>query len=513
MKVYNTLSGRKEEFLPQGDEVKMYVCGVTPYSDCHIGHGMSYIIFDVIRRYLQFRGYKVKYVQNITDIDDKIIDRANQLGISTAELAGKFTARYFEDMDALNISRADIYPKVTEEIPKIIEVVQGLVDKGYAYPAGGSVYFRVRNVPDYGKLSHRSLESMMTTEGALGSDDKESPMDFVLWKAAKPGEPSWESPWGAGRPGWHIECSVMSLKYLGNTLDIHGGGQDLVFPHHENEIAQSESFTGIKPFAKYWLHNGLVQLGEEKMSKSLGNLVTIREALERYSADAIRIFSLSSHYRSPLTYSEVTLQATVVALRALSNAKWKLTEEYSEMNRSMLEDQGIKTDDITPDELFRKRFISAMDDDFNTAQALAALFDLAQEINRAVNLGHEDKVIEYRETFKELAGVLGLSLPEPKKPEMSPLEVQPFIELQKSTIVKIRRAKLEKVIEEVERLLHEQGTDAQEATPYINLLREVRNALRKEKHFQLADEIRARLHELGIILEDIPGDTIVKHKR
>ncbi|GAI28676.1 unnamed protein product, partial [marine sediment metagenome] len=213
-------------------------------------------------------------MQNITDIDDKIIDRANQLGISIGELAGKFTTRYFEDMDALNISRADIYPKATEEIPKIIEVIQGLVDKGYAYPAGGSVYFRVKNVPDYGKLSHRSLESMMTTESALGSDDKESPMDFVLWKAAKPGEPSWESPWGAGRPGWHIECSVMSLKYLGNTLDIHGGGQDLVFPHHENEIAQSESFTGIKPFVKYWLHNGLVQLGEEKMSKSLGNLIT-----------------------------------------------------------------------------------------------------------------------------------------------------------------------------------------------------------------------------------------------
>jgi len=513
MKVYNTLSGQKEEFLPQGDEVKMYVCGVTPYSDCHIGHAMSYIIFDVIRRYLQFRGYKVKYVQNITDIDDKIIDRANQFGISTGELAGKFTARYFEDMDALNINRADIYPKATEEIPKIIEVVQGLIDKGYAYPAGGSVYFRVRNVSDYGKLSHRSLESMMSAEGALGSDDKESPMDFVLWKAAKPGEPSWESPWGAGRPGWHIECSAMSLKYLGNTLDIHGGGQDLVFPHHENEIAQSESFTGIKPFAKYWLHNGLVQLGEEKMSKSLGNLITIREALERYSPDAIRIFVLSAHYRSPLTYSEVTLQATVVALRALSNAKWKLTEEYSEMNRSILEDQGIKTDDITSAKVYRSRFTSAMDDDFNTAQALAALFDLAQEINRAVNLGHEDKVVEHRETFKGLADVLGLSLPEPKKPEMSSLEVQPLIELQKSTIAKIRRARLEKVIEEVERLLCGQKTDAKDAVPYINLLREVRNALRKEKQFQLADDIRAKLDELGIVLEDTPQGTVWKRKR
>ncbi|MCK5433753.1 MAG: cysteine--tRNA ligase, partial [Dehalococcoidales bacterium] len=261
MKVYNTLSGQKEEFRPGGDEVKMYVCGVTPYDECHIGHAMSYIIFDVIRRYLQFRGYKVKYVQNITDIDDKIIERAAKRGVSTHELAEKFANSYFEDMDALNIGRVDIQPKATEEIPKIIEVIQGLVDKGYAYPAGGSVYFRVRNVPDYGKLSHRNLESMMAGECAVGGEDKESPMDFVLWKAAKPGEPSWESPWGNGRPGWHIECSTMSLKYLGDTLDIHGGGQDLVFPHHENEIAQSESFTGVKPFVKYWLHNGLMQLG------------------------------------------------------------------------------------------------------------------------------------------------------------------------------------------------------------------------------------------------------------
>jgi len=309
MKVYNTLSGQKEEFLPQGDEVKMYVCGVTPYDDCHIGHGMSYIIFDVIRRYLQFRGYKVKYVQNITDIDDKIIDRAGKLGISTGELAERFITRYFADMDGLNIGRADIYPRATEEIPKIIEVIQGLIDKGYAYPARGSVYFRVRSVADYGKLSHRNLESMMATESAVGSDDKESPMDFALWKASKPGEPSWESPWGQGRPGWHIECSAMSLKYLGNTLDIHGGGQDLIFPHHENEIAQSESFTGTKPFVKYWLHNGLMQLGENKMSKSLGNLITIKEALEKYSVDAIRIFILSSYYRGPLTYYEAALEA------------------------------------------------------------------------------------------------------------------------------------------------------------------------------------------------------------
>ncbi len=455
MKVYNTLSGQKEEFLPHGDEVKMYVCGVTPYSDCHIGHAMSYIIFDVIRRYLQFGGYKVKYVQNITDIDDKIIGRANQLGVATGELAGKFTTRYFEDMDALNISRADIYPKATEEIPKIIEVVQGLVDKGYAYPAGGSVYFRVKNVPDYGKLSHRSLESMMSTENALGSDDKESPMDFVLWKAAKPGEPLWESPWGPGRPGWHIECSVMSLKYLGNTIDIHGGGQDLVFPHHENEIAQSESFTGTKPFVKYWLHTGLVQLGEDKMSKSLGNLITIKEALEKYGADAIRIFVLSSHYRSPLTYSEEALEAAERGADRLRQAVHG-------------EDKGEQVRDRIDSELYRQRFIEAMDDDFNTAQALASLFDLARDINRFSDEGYS--VIRGQQMLLELAGVLGLTLKLLEKP---PLDVEPFIDLLIST----------------------------------------REQLRQAKQFQLADDIRAKLAELGIALEDTPQRTVWKRKR
>ena len=513
MKVFNTLSGRKEEFLPQGDEVKMYVCGVTPYDNCHIGHAMSYIAFDVIRRYLQFRGYKVKYVQNITDIDDKIIDRANQLGISTRELAEKYIDSYFAEMGALNIGRADIYPRATEEIPKIIEVIQGLVDKGYAYPAQGSVYFRVRSVPDYGKLAHRNLESMMAGARIEAGEEKEHPMDFVLWKAAKPGEPSWESPWGQGRPGWHIECSAMSLKYLGDTLDIHGGGQDLVFPHHENEIAQSESFTGVKPFVKYWLHNGLLQLGEEKMSKSLGNLITIKEALERYSADAIRIFVLHSHYRRPLTYDEITLDAAGVALRAFSDAKWKLTERYSEMNRLILEARGIKTDNITPANEYRNRFTSAMDDDFNTAQALAALFDLAQEINRAVNLGHEDKVVEHREIFKELADVLGLILPEPETKEL-PLNAEDFMSLQKSIIAKVHRAKLDRLIEKKEAALKRQDTDSQvEVYAYIQWLIDFRDDLREAKQFQLADEIRAKLGELGIALEDTPKGTVWKQKR
>ena len=494
MKAFNTLSGQKEEFLPQGDEVKMYVCGVTPYDDCHIGHAMSYIIFDVIRRYLQFRGYRVKYVQNITDIDDKIIDRANQLGIATGELAGKFTARYFEDMDALNINRADIYPKATEEIPEIIEVVQGLVDKGYAYPAGGSVYFRVRNVSDYGKLSHRSLESMMSAEGALGSDDKESPMDFVLWKAAKPGEPSWESPWGPGRPGWHIECSVMSLKYLGNTLDIHGGGQDLVFPHHENEIAQSESFTGIKPFVKYWLHNGLVQLGEEKMSKSLGNLITIREALERYSPDAIRIFVLSSHYRSPLTYSEETLEA---AERGVERLRQTVRGELGEKE---------PTGEMIS-EAYRKQFIDAMDDDFNTAQALAVLFDLARGINRLSDEGYS--IAEGQQLLLELAGVLGIKLEAPN-------QIVGHVgrnEIDGKDIAGKRGEKLRQLLGTIERTATDPSADIEEIRGYINLVLAVRDSLRKERQFKRADEIRDRLIKCGFTIKDTAWEYEWRYKR
>jgi len=267
MKVTNTLTKQKEEFYPRNNVVNMYVCGVTTYDDCHIGHAMSYIVFDVIRRYLEFKGYEVKYVQNFTDIDDKIINRAKEVEMPAQELANKYILRYFEDMDALNIKRAHFYPKATEEIPKIIEIIRSLVEKGHAYESKGSVYFRVKSFPDYGKLSGQNVDEMMS-KANLEEGEKEHPLDFALWKVAKPGEPFWMSPWGEGRPGWHIECSAMALKYLGETLDIHGGGQDLIFPHHENEIAQSESFTGVKPFVKYWLHNGLVQLGEEKMSKS-----------------------------------------------------------------------------------------------------------------------------------------------------------------------------------------------------------------------------------------------------
>jgi len=466
MKVYNTLSGQKEEFQPQGDEVKMYVCGVTPYDSCHLGHAMSYIVFDVITRYLKFRGYKVKYVQNITDIDDKIIDRANKLGISASELAGKFTDSYFDDMDALNIERADIYPRATEEIPKIIEVIQGLIDKGYAYPVQGSVYFRVNSVSDYGKLSHRSLESMMSACNVEMGREKEHPMDFALWKAAKPGEPSWASPWGQGRPGWHIECSAMSLKYLGDTLDIHGGGQDLIFPHHENEIVQSESFTGVKPFAKYWLHNGLVQLGKDKMSKSTGKLITIKEVLEKYSADAIRIFVLNSHYRSPLTYSEEVIEAAVKGVRRLRGV---LT-----INDTTASGEAL---DAGP---YRQRFIEAMDDDFNTAQARAVLFDLAKAIFQARDTGLS--FAEAQKVLSKLArDILGLKL--------RPIVITTYAPTVTAT------ATLSEVDTLTKRLV------------------EKRNRLRQAKQWQQADGIRAKLAELGVVLEDTPQGTKIIWKR
>ncbi|MCL2141215.1 MAG: cysteine--tRNA ligase [Dehalococcoidia bacterium] len=451
MKITNTLSGKKENFIPQGDEVKMYVCGITPQSEAHIGHAMSYISFDVIRRYLKFRGYKVRCVQNFTDIDDKIIAKAAAQGISISELAEKNMASFMEDMDAINISRMDLYPRATEEIPQILEIVQNLVDKGFAYSSNGSVYFRVTKLEGYGKLAHRTLDQMLVGARIEPEEEKENFMDFVIWKAAKPNEPSWDSPWGQGRPGWHIECSAMAYKYLGETLDIHGGGADLIFPHHENEIAQSESFTGKKPFVKYWLHNGLLCLSEEKMSKSIGNIISIKQVLDKYSSDALRVFVLSSHYRSPLTYTQEALEA------AASGAK-RLT-------------QALKSDTVgdkpaTIDiEAYRQRFIDAMDDDFNTPRALAVLFDLTREINR---LRDEKCVISRgQSTLKELAAVLGLTLEQTEK-------------------------------------------SLENAAPFIQLLVDTRNNLRTAKQYQLADDIRNQIATLGVTIEDSPDGTTWK---
>jgi len=432
----------------------MYVCGITAYDECHIGHAMTYIIFDVIKRYLRFKGYKVKHVQNFTDIDDKIIERANRLGMPPAELAGKYTDEYFATVDALNVERADFYPRATEEIPKIIEIIQGLLAKGYAYEFEESVYFRVRNFADYGKLSHRSLAEMIPGEGYC-ERDKEYPLDFALWKAAKPGEPFWESPWGQGRPGWHIECSAMVLKYLGQTIDIHGGGQDLVFPHHENEIAQSESFTQKIPFVRYWLHNGLMQLDKQKMSKSTGNLVCIKDALGRFGSDAIRLFILGSHYRSPLTYSEEALEAN---------------ERGAERLRSVLAHridagEGVPVLNAEP---FEQKFVEAMDDDFSTPQAIAVLFELAKEINRGAEKGLN--VTEGRDTLLKLAGILGLTLREKMRP-------------------------------------------APEAEAFIGLLASIRDDLRQNQQWQLADKIRKRLADLGVTLEDTPHGTRWEYRK
>ena len=455
MRIFNTLTGQEEEFVPQGDVVKMYVCGVTPYAECHVGHAMSYIVFDVVRRYLEFKGYRVRYIQNFTDIDDKIIDRAREAGVAPADLAETYISNYFSCADKLNIKRADVYPKATEEIDKIIEVIEGLVQKGHAYEANGSVYFSVPRDPDYGKLSRQSLDALQAGSRVEVDSFKAHPLDFTLWKAAKPGEPSWESPWGPGRPGWHIECSAMSLRYLGETLDIHGGGQDLIFPHHENEIAQSESFTGVEPFVRYWMHNGLVQLGGEKMSKSFGVLVTIHEALQQYSPDALRMFILSSHYRSPLSFSQEGLEAAEKGMERLRQAACAAAENVDR------ESQPVEAGE------FRKRFVAAMDADFNTAQALAALFDLAREINRGMAQGAG--VEEGRRTLVELGNVLGFTF-----------------------------AKQEQQLE---------------AEPFIELLICTRAELRRQKQWEMADKVRAGLKELGIVLEDTPQKTVWKYEK
>jgi cysteinyl-tRNA synthetase len=454
MKVFNTLTGKKEDFHPNNRVVTMYVCGITAYDESHIGHAMTYIIFDVIKRYLGYKGYKVKHVQNFTDIDDKIIERANQLGIPPAELASIYTDQYFATMDALNVERADVYPKATEEITKIIEIIQGLLDKDYAYEFEGSVYFRVRNFPDYGKLSHRDLAEMIP-KASYCDLNKEYPLDFALWKASKPGEPFWESPWGEGRPGWHIECSAMALKYLGYTIDIHGGGQDLVFPHHENEIAQSESFTQETPFVRYWLHNGLMQQDKQKMSKSTGNLVSIKDALDRFSSDGIRLFILSSHYRSPLTYSEEALEASE---RGAERLRWSLTHRPNA-------GEEVATLKAEP---FEQKFLEAMDDDFNTAQAIAVLFELAKEINRSAEKGMD--ITEAQHTLLKLAGTLGLTLEEKTQP-------------------------------------------TPEAEVFISLLASIRDDLRQNQQWQLADKIRKGLADLGVTLEDTTQGTRWKYSR
>ena len=508
IRLYSTLSGKIEPFSPAGDVVKMYVCGVTPYAASHVGHAMRAVVFDVLRRYLEFRGYQVRHIENFTDIDDKMIQGAKEEGVTTHELAERNILVYLDEINALNVLPAHEYPRATDEIPKIQEMVGVLEDKGFAYAVNGNVYFRVRRHEDYGKLSRRSLDSMQAGARVEVDENKEEEMDFALWKSQKPGEPAWDSPWGPGRPGWHIECSAMSLAYLGETVDIHGGGQDLVFPHHENEIAQSESYLDSGPFVRFWAHNGLVRLGEDKMSKSLGNLVTTGEALKRYSSDALRLFFLSSHYRSPLTYSERGVTAQERGAERLRNA---LVPDGTAANGDSLDAQP-----------YRERFIVAMDEDLNTPRAIAALFDLAHEINRAHE--HASDVSSAQRTLRELAGVLGLTLAAPK--EESGRRFYGLFHLLLDTDAELRSASRENIADrmrhrladrgiEMKEFLGAEGADVkepedmsgQDVATIIELLIEARTELRSAKQFDLADHIRSRLEELGFALEDTPRGT------
>jgi len=412
MKLYNTMTGRKETFIPRTEgTVLMYACGVTVYDHCHIGHARSAVVFDVIRQYLIYRGFDVTYVRNFTDVDDKIINRAREEGIPWNEVAEKYTASYYEDMDRLGVARADIEPRATDYIEEMVEIIRDLVDKGVAYEVDGDVYFAVSRFPEYGKLSGRKLDDMMAGARVDVNEAKRHPMDFALWKASKPGEPSWESPWGPGRPGWHIECSAMSIKHLGRGFDIHGGGADLIFPHHENELAQSEAHTG-EPFARYWVHNGFITIDKEKMSKSLGNFFTIKDILRRFDPEVVRFFLLSTQYRNPIEFSEEEMRQAEASVG-------RCYETLARMSAYPGHGAGRKSDPSAEEALrsllgrLRDLFREAMDDDVNTARALGYLFELIREINRYMDTRPPAEtgtalLEDARRTFRELAGVLRL---------------------------------------------------------------------------------------------------------
>lgn len=446
MKLSDTLSNTKTEFTPLGDEVKMYVCGPNLYGPCHVGHALSFIVFDVLRRYLEYKGYNVRHVQNFTDIEDRIIELSNTEHKDIKDISDHYIDRFMQEMDQLGIKRAHFYPRATEYIPQMIEIVTGLINKDLAYEVDGDVYFRVQKFSGYGKLSKRSLEEMEAGARIEIDPRKDDPMDFAVWKASKRGEPAWDSPWGQGRPGWHIECSGMSLSLLGNQFDIHGGGHDVIFPHHENEIAQSEGYTSVEPVVRYWVHNGLLRLTEtddEKMTRHSGNFVSLEEALATHSADALRLFLLSAHYRSPRAYSEAELDAH---------------ERSLERIRSALREPGNPNGESMDLSTYRVHFDEVMDDDLNTPRAISVLFDLIREINRART---ENKNIhEAQLLLRDLGGVLGLTFSE------------------------------------------SQGVDNQAAGPFVELLVNVRTELRTARQFALADSIRDRLTELGVTLED-----------
>jgi len=488
LRVYNTMTGKKEEFVPLHDrKVGMYACGVTVYDLCHIGHARSAIVFDAIYRYLTYRGYEVTFVRNFTDIDDKIIKRANEQGVDCKAIAEKYIDEFNTDMGKFGLEKPKLEPKATEHISEMIKLISTLMERGYAYQSGGDVFFSVEKFKEYGKLSKRNLEDMQAGARVGIDEKKENPLDFALWKASKPGEPFWESPWGKGRPGWHIECSVMSQKYLGDTLDIHGGGKDLIFPHHENEIAQSEAATG-KPFARYWIHNGFVNINKEKMSKSLGNILTLKEIFKDWHPEAIRLFLLSSHYRSPVDFSFDGLSEVKSALDRFYATLGTIQEELKGPSSSQkkIESSTIK-DSRQILESFQARFEEAMDDDFNTAQALGYFFDLQRHLNSLLDISKKQRAEEIlamlkegSEYFTRFGSIFGLFQGDPKN----------YLNEQKKE--GLRRLNL--------------------AEGEILKLIDERNLARKEKNWKRADEIRNDLLSKGIVLEDTPAETIWKIK-
>lgn len=458
MQVYNTLTNRKEEFVPiEPGKVRMYVCGPTVYNFFHIGNARPFVVFDTLRRYFKFRGYEVKFVQNFTDVDDKIINRAKEEGITAPEVSEKYIKEYFNDAEALNVLKADVHPKVSEHIPEIIEFVQTLIDKGYAYEADGDVYYSTRKFPEYGKLSGQNIDDLESGARIAIGEVKEDPLDFALWKARKEeSEIAWESPWGMGRPGWHIECSTMAKKHLGETIDIHGGGQDLTFPHHENEIAQSEACNGV-PFAHYWMHNGYINVDGKKMSKSLNNFFTVRDIRENYSGDVIRFFLLSGHYRSPINFSDVLMEQSKQGYERIATAIETL--EFLKTNGTD-EAMADETAKIASLDKYKEKFIEVMDDDLNTADGIAAIFELVSEINLDVKDGASKSFAEEAlRRIKELTEVLGLFGGEDEEEGL--------------------------------------GDD-------IQALIDERQAARKEKNWARADEIRDQLAAMGITLKDTP---------
>ncbi|MBU1247739.1 MAG: cysteine--tRNA ligase [Proteobacteria bacterium] len=477
MKLYNTLSRKKEDFdAVRGNQVNMYACGITAYDLCHIGHARSCVVFDVLVRYLRFKGYDLTFVRNFTDIDDKIIKRAQETGVEASELAEKFIAEFYVDMDALQVTRADVEPRCTEHIPEMVALTERLIDKGHAYATvSGDVYFRVRSFPEYGKLSGRNIEELQSGARVDPGEEKEDPLDFALWKAAKPGEPEWDSPWGKGRPGWHLECSAMSEKYMELPFDIHGGGQDLAFPHHENEIAQSEAVTG-KPMARFWVHNGFVQINSEKMSKSLGNFFTIRDILKQFHPETLRYFLLTMHYRSPLDFSFEAMEEAEKGLKRIYAA---LAQMRVELGKSKWSNVALPEEMVTEHQGYRAQWAMSMEDDLNTAAALGHLFGAVRLAGR---IG-EDKSLKKSEGAREMwtliledvdrwAKVFGVF-------EREPAEF--LAELRASRAAR-------------------KGIDPVK----VEALLEARQTARKDKDFAKADTIREELTALGVEAKDTP---------